>query len=104
MGGTGGEPRIAASELALDKSLRRRRHRVTVERFDQTSGGWVVVATYGSQAEASARIDQEVALGHRSPEAFRLRQEPVGTLRVLGLVAFGVLAICVAVAWIALAR
>jgi hypothetical protein len=69
------QPRIPPEALNLDRSLRRR-GRVLVERRDETSGTWIPIASFGTEAAASERIDEEVALGHGSPEDYVIR--PVG--------------------------
>jgi hypothetical protein len=67
----------------------RRRGRVVVERRDTRSGAWTVLATFGSEAEAAERIDEEVGLGG-APADYLLR--PLGLATWKRWVAVGVLA------------
>jgi hypothetical protein len=81
-------PRIAPSELDVDRSMRRR-GRVVVEQRDARSGSWTVLATFGSEAEAAERIDEEVGLGRGAPADYLLR--PLGLATWKRWVAVGVL-------------
>ena len=101
MGGFGGEPRIAASELDLDRSLRRR-GAVRAERFDRTRNTWVEIGTFGSGADASARIDAEIAAGRVAASDVRVSPVPNRwRWLVVGLLA--VLIVLVVAAWVAIA-
>jgi hypothetical protein len=71
-------PRIESSALDTDRSLRHL-GRVVVERRDERDGSWTSLATFGSEAEAAERVDEELGLGHGEPADYRIR--PIGTAR-----------------------
>ncbi len=72
IGGGHTHPRIASSELDVDRSMRRR-GRVVVEHRDARSGSWMVLATFGSEAAAAERVDEEMGLGRGAPADYRIR-------------------------------
>jgi hypothetical protein len=90
--GGGQHPRIAWSELDTDRSMRRRGGAV-VEARDLTSGSWTVLATFGSEAEAAERLDEELGLGHGAPADYRIRPLDIATWkRRVGIGALVILA------------
>ncbi len=92
-----GHPRIAASELNLDRSLRPR-DRLVVERRAGHTDEWTTVGRFDAASEAARRIDEEVGLGHGAPADYRVRVSSPRWVRPAALAAFVVVGIFVAIA------
>ncbi len=70
----GPHPRIAANALDFSRYEHLSREAWAVERREGEN--WKRIGAYGSLAEASAAIDEQVGLGHGSLEDFEMEHVP----------------------------